>query len=69
MVLCNVECLERISNYLDVSPLPLEMQENVNNIFFMKMSCFLDYNKQILLCHFIGSCCNETRIKSKNRRI
>ncbi|KAF3428306.1 hypothetical protein E2986_05330 [Frieseomelitta varia] len=29
MVLCNVECLERISNYLDVSPLPLEMQENV----------------------------------------
>ncbi|XP_043792972.1 eukaryotic translation elongation factor 1 epsilon-1 [Apis laboriosa] len=29
MVLCNIECLERISNYLDVSPLPLEMQENV----------------------------------------
>ncbi|XP_060827010.1 eukaryotic translation elongation factor 1 epsilon-1 [Bombus pascuorum] len=29
MVLCNVECLERISNYLDVSPLPLEIQENV----------------------------------------
>ncbi|XP_012150186.1 aaRS-interacting multifunctional protein 3 isoform X2 [Megachile rotundata] len=28
MVLCNVECLERISNYLDVSPLQLEMQEN-----------------------------------------
>lgn len=34
MVLCNIECLERISNYLDVSPLPLEMQENVNNKFF-----------------------------------
>ncbi|CAL7949922.1 unnamed protein product [Xylocopa violacea] len=29
MVLCNIECLERISNYLDVSLLPLEMQENV----------------------------------------
>lgn len=38
MVLCNIECLERISNYLDVSPLPLEMQENVNNKFFMKIS-------------------------------
>ncbi|XP_034192965.1 aaRS-interacting multifunctional protein 3 [Osmia lignaria lignaria] len=28
MVLCNVECLERISNYLDVSPLQLEVHEN-----------------------------------------
>ncbi|CAK9822519.1 Eukaryotic translation elongation factor 1 epsilon-1 [Anthophora retusa] len=29
MVLCNVECLEKISSYLDVPPLQLEMQENV----------------------------------------
>ncbi|XP_017790665.1 PREDICTED: eukaryotic translation elongation factor 1 epsilon-1 [Habropoda laboriosa] len=29
MVLCNVECLEKISNYLDVTPLQLEMQENI----------------------------------------
>ncbi|KZC06513.1 PREDICTED: eukaryotic translation elongation factor 1 epsilon-1 [Dufourea novaeangliae] len=29
MVLCNVQCLERISNYLDVSPVQLEMHENV----------------------------------------
>ncbi|XP_017879564.1 eukaryotic translation elongation factor 1 epsilon-1 [Ceratina calcarata] len=29
MVLCNVECVERISKYLDVSPLLLEMQDNV----------------------------------------
>ncbi|XP_076284421.1 aaRS-interacting multifunctional protein 3 isoform X1 [Lasioglossum baleicum] len=29
MVLCNVQCLEKISNYLDVSPLQSEMRENV----------------------------------------
>ncbi|XP_054011120.1 eukaryotic translation elongation factor 1 epsilon-1 [Hylaeus anthracinus] len=29
MVLCNVQCLERISNYLDVSPVQLEMHDNV----------------------------------------
>ncbi|XP_076234858.1 aaRS-interacting multifunctional protein 3 [Calliopsis andreniformis] len=29
MVLCNLECLEKISNYLDVSPVQLEMHENV----------------------------------------
>ena len=28
MVLCNVECLEKISNYLDVPPVQLEMHEN-----------------------------------------
>ncbi|XP_043255169.1 eukaryotic translation elongation factor 1 epsilon-1 [Colletes gigas] len=29
MTLCNIQCLERISNYLDVSPVHLEMNENV----------------------------------------
>nr|XP_033324347.1 eukaryotic translation elongation factor 1 epsilon-1 [Megalopta genalis] len=29
MVLCNVQCLEKISNYLDVSPVQSEMHENV----------------------------------------
>ncbi|XP_017758740.1 PREDICTED: eukaryotic translation elongation factor 1 epsilon-1, partial [Eufriesea mexicana] len=28
MVLCNVKCLERISNYLDISPLPMKINEN-----------------------------------------